>query len=116
MPILQTVYIMAFTPEKIDDNSLIGMCQAATNLLSTKDRNFAQRMDMLNKETRMTFSNQSFIATMHTPQTMMSTLGGWLQNQNTSFAPRPGDNFFPHAMRDASGRENYVLFYFDFVN
>jgi hypothetical protein len=114
MAVLQTVYLMAFTPEKLDDNSLVGMCKAATNMLSAKDRTFAQRMALLNENTRITFSNQLHLPTMHSPQTMQSTLAGWLGNENATFAPRIGDNFFPHGMRDSQGRENYVLVYFDF--
>ena len=114
MTTLQTLYMMAFTPEKMDDESLLNMCKAASNMLSAKDRTFAQRMSLLSENTRMTFSNQLFLATMHTPQTMQSTLAGWLTNEKTPFNPRIGDNFFPHGMRDSQGRPNYVLFYFDF--
>lgn len=114
MTTLQTVYMMAFTPEKMDDNTLIGMCKAASGMLSAKDKTFAQRMSLLDQSTRMTFSNQLFLATLHTPQTMQSTMAGWLNNENTTFVPRIGDNFFPHGMRDTKGRDNYVLFYFDF--
>lgn len=113
MPALQTVYIMAFTPEKMENNALVGMCQAAANMLSAKNQAFAQRMSLLNEQSRMTFSNQLHIPTMHSPQVMQSTLAGWLKNENTPFDPRIGDNFFPHGMRDPQGRENYVLFYFD---
>lgn len=114
MATLQTVYMMAFTPEKMDSNSLVGMCKAAANMVSVKDQTFAQRMGLLNNTTRITFSNQLFIATMHTPQTMQSTLAGWLSNDGTAFDPKPGDNFFAHGMRDPQGAANYVLFYFDF--
>jgi hypothetical protein len=105
--------MLAFTPEKMDDTSLIGLCRAATGMLSGKDVNFAQRMNLLDEKTRMNFSNQVFAPTMHTPQIMQSTLAGWLKNQNIPFEPRLGDTFFPHGMRDAKGRENYVLIYFD---
>lgn len=105
---------MAFTPEKMDSNTLVGMCKAAANMVSAKDQTFAQRMSLLNSTTRVTFSNQMFVATMHTPQIMQSTLAGWLSNENTPFDPKPNDNFFFHGMRDQRGAENYVLFYFDF--
>lgn len=111
---LQTVYMMAFTPEKMDKNALMGMCQAASQMLSSKNEVFAECMRKISETTRMTFSNQLHLPTMHTPQVMQTTLAGWLQDENRSFAPRLGDNFFPHGMRDTKGRENYILFYFDF--
>lgn len=114
MATLQTVYIMAFTPEKMDKDALMGMCHAASQMLSSKSRAFAECMNMLGDSTRMTFSNQLHSSTMHTPQVMQSALAGWLQNEAATFDPRIGDNFFPHGMRDPKGRENYILFYFDF--
>jgi hypothetical protein len=51
---------------------------------------------------------------MHTQQVMQSTLAGWLQNENVTSDFRIGDNFFPYGIRDPQGRENYILFYFDF--
>jgi hypothetical protein len=114
MATLQTLYMMTFTPEKMDKDALMGMCQAATQMLSAKNQAFARRMNMLDDSTRMIFSSQLFALTMHTPQTMQTTLAGWLSRETDSFAPRLGDNFFPHGMRDSKGRENYILFYFDF--
>jgi len=114
MAALQTVYIMAFTPEKMDKDALMGMCQAASQMLSSKNRAFAECMSMLSDTTRMTFSNQLHVPTIHTPQVMQTTFAGWLQNENRSFAPRIGGNFFPHGMRDTKGRENYILVFFDF--
>lgn len=116
MPALQTVYIMAFTPEKMDNNTLISVCRMAADMLSAKDKNFAQKMGMIGKTTRMTFSNQLYLSTMHTPQNMQTTLGGWVKNENMPFAPVLGDTFFPHGMRDPKGRENFFLFYFHITN
>jgi hypothetical protein len=105
---------MAFTPEKMENDALMGMCQAATQMLSSRSPAFAHGMGMLGETTRMTFSNQLYVPTMHTPQVMQSSLAGRLQNEKTKFDPRLGENFFPHGMRDSRGRENYILFYFDF--
>jgi hypothetical protein len=114
MSSLQTLYMMAFTPAKMDNNSLMGMCRAAANMLSAKDQAFAQRMGLLNNETRITFSNQLYSPIMHSPQVMQSTLGGWLKNENTPFDPKLGDNFFFMGLKDPAGADNFVLFYFDF--
>ena len=112
MPALKTVYIMAFTPRKMDDKSLIGMCRTAGDMLSAKDKVFASRMALVEKTTPMHFSNQIFIPTMHDPQRMTATMGGWMKNQKVSFIPMAGDTFFPHGMRDSEGEEHFVLFYF----
>lgn len=114
MATIQTIYMMAFTPEKMESNTLMAVCQMAADRLASKDKMFAQRMNMTSKETRMTFSNQLYLVTMHTPQVMQSTLAGWLQNENVTSDFRIGDNFFPYGIRDPQGRENYILFYFDF--
>lgn len=47
MATLQTVYMMAFTPEKMDKDELMGMCQAASYMLSSKNQAFAACMSML---------------------------------------------------------------------
>ncbi len=114
MTTLQTIYIMTFTAEKMAKDALFGMFDAASEMLSAKNRAFARCMNMRENDTLMTFSNLLYAPNMHTPQTMQSTLAGWLQNDNTTFDPRLGENFFPHGMRDSRGRENYILFYFDF--
>lgn len=114
MTTLQTVFMMTFTPEKLEKDALMGMCQAASQMLSATNRMFARCMNMLTDSTRMTFSSQIYIPTMHSSQTMQTTLAGWLTNEKAPFEPRLGDNFSPHGMRDSRGRENYILFYFDF--
>lgn len=114
MTVLKTVYMMAFTPEKMDTNMLMAVCQMAADRLAAKDSTFAQRMGTADKDTRWTFSNQLFAENMHTPQTMQMTLQGWLKNENKPSELRFGDNFFPHGIRDPKGRENYFLFYLDF--
>ena len=114
MATLQTVYIMTFTPEKMAKEALFGMFDAASEMLSAKNQAFARCMNMRKQDTLMTFSNQLYAPNMHTPQTMQTTLKGWLTKENVSFDPRLGENFFPHGMRDSKGQENYILFYFDF--
>jgi hypothetical protein len=113
MPALQSVYMMAFTPEKVETNILMSLCQMAADRLAAKDKTFAQRMSMLTQDTRLTCSNQLFAINMHTPENMQLTLKDWLKNENQPSELRFGDNFFPYGMRDPKGRENYFLFYFD---
>jgi hypothetical protein len=112
MPTLQTIYMMAFTPAKMDDRMLMDVCRMAADRLSAKDTAFAQRMSLMSKTTRITFSNQLYLSTMHTPQVMQNTLGGWLKNEKVSFNPVLGDTFFAHGMKDPKGMDNYFLFYF----
>lgn len=113
MNILQAVYIMAFTPDKMENNELISMCRAASNQLGTKDNVFAGRMALVGETTKISFSNQMYISTMHTPQVMQSTFGGWMKNEGVQFNPILGNTFFVHGMKNRQGRENFVLFYFD---
>ncbi len=114
MTTLQSVYIMTFTPEKMEKDALFGMFDAASQMLSARNQAFARCMNMRKNDTMMTFSSQLFAPNMHTSQTMQSTLAGWLNNGKVSSDPRLDENFFPHGMRDSKGRENYILFYFDF--
>lgn len=113
MPTLQAVYMMAFTPEKMDNGMLMAVCQMAADRLAAKSPAFAQRMNLLSKDTRMNMSNQLYAENMHTPQNMQLTLEGWLHNNQVVTDMRFGDNFFPHGMRDPKGRENFFLYYFD---
>ena len=112
MPTLQTFYIMAFTPEKMENNMLMGVCKMASDRLAAKDKAFAQRTALIGKTTRITFSNQLHSPMMHTPQNMQATLGGWLKNENVPFNPVLGETFFVFGMKDPQGRENFFLFYF----
>lgn len=112
MAVLKTVYVMAFTPAKMEGNALIGMCKAAGDMLAAKDPVFARHMAQVGKSTPMKFSNQLFVSTMHTPQSMTATFGGWLKNEKVPFTPAVGQTFFPHGMRDAKGAEHFILFYF----
>ena len=113
MTMLKTVYIMAFAPSKLQDSSLVEMCRASSAMLSAKDENFNRKMGLMDRSTRMTFSNQLYSPIMHTPQVMMSTLGGWLKNENAPFDPKTGENFFVHGLKDANGAENFVMYYFE---
>ncbi len=112
MGTIQAVYIMGFTPEKLDSNTLVQMVQAADRMLQGQNPAFKQLMQKADKDkAKINISNQQFIPTMHNPQTMQATLGGWLSNDKLPFKPVMNENFFVKGMRDPQGRENYVLFY-----
>ena len=112
---IKAVYVMAFTPEKLDSNTLMGVSKIAGDMLKGKDANFKQLEEQFTRaNTPVHISNLQYSALMHTPQTMQTTLAGWLKGQyQVQFHSKLGINFFPHGMKDPQGRENYVLFYFD---
>lgn len=108
-----TVYIMAFTPQKLDNKALSEMVGAARNMLEGKDPAFKKTMSQaIADKAGIKASNQLFVPLMHTPQTMRTTLEGWLTNEKLIPRMAVGETFFPHGMRDGQGRENFVLFYF----
>jgi hypothetical protein len=113
---IKAVYVMAFTPSKLEGPALMGVGKIAGDMLKGKNANFRLLEEQLtNSKTPMHFANLEYNAIMHTPQTMQTTLGGWLKNQyQIAFRPVIGKNFFPHGMKDPQGRDNFVLFYFDF--
>jgi hypothetical protein len=108
------VYIMAFTSEQMAASVLQGLARLAQQQLSAKDPVFQQRFaDALAIKGRIEISQQLFSPMMHTPQTMQTTLMGWLKEQyDAVFVPTVGENFFPHGMRDPQGKPDFVLFYF----
>lgn len=113
MSSLKAVYVMGFTPEKMENDAFVQMCRMAGDFLEKKDAAFRARMDQINTQKVMLhFSNQVFIPLMHNPHTMQTTLGGWMKNEGIPFAPVLGENFFVNGIRDPQGREHYVLFYF----
>ena len=116
-PQIKAVYVMAFTPEKLEGPALMGTSKIAGDMLKGKDANFKLLDEQLTgAKTPMHFTNLQYNSIMHTPQTMQTSLGGWIKNQyQVTFRPVIGKNFFPHGMKDPQGRENFVLFYFDFV-
>jgi len=108
-----TVYIMAFTPQKLDHNLLSEMVGAARTLLEGKDPAFKKAVNQsIADHAGIKVSNQILIPFMHTPQIMRTTLEGWLRNENLIPSLAPGETFFPHGLRDEQGRENFILFYF----
>lgn len=112
---INTLYILAFTPEKKDANTLTAVTHLAIDQLEAKDPVFKQRMEeCAESNVRFEIANTQYIATMHTPTNMRTSMMGWLKKQyNVTFNPTAGNDFFLHGMRDPQGKENFILFYFD---
>jgi hypothetical protein len=106
---------MAFTPEPLAPDELKQVVQVADRMLRAKDVAFKHLTEAgMAPQTRIEIASLQHIPLMHTPQTMQTTLAGWLKKQYAVvYAPALGKNFFPHGMRDPRGKETYVLFYFD---
>ena len=108
------VYIMAFMSKQVPPPMLQQVCRLAQQQLSAKDSIFQQRFsDALASKGKIEVSQQPYASMMSTPQTMQTTMMGWLKGQyNAEFTPVTGENFFPHGIQDPEGRSNFVLFYF----
>jgi len=107
---------MTITADKMEAAQLKPIIYMADAGLRNKNAAFAAMMEKLQgTATPIEITNIQYAGSlMHTPQTMQSTLAGWLQKQyGVTYLPVVGQNFFPHGMRDPRGRENYFLFYFD---
>jgi hypothetical protein len=113
-PKIKGVYVLTFTAETMDDDALNPVLNIAATMLHEKHTSFANLWDAANEETLMKSGNYLYNADMHNPQTMQVAMDTWLIGQHdVKFEPEFGENFFPHAMRDPQGRENYFLYYFD---
>jgi len=113
---IKTMFVMAFTTEKMPVETLQSVVQIAQGMLQKKNPAFAKLLsEQMKPETKIEVANLKYAGSiMHTPQTMQTSLGGWIKNQyQVSFTPFVNKNFFPHGMRDPQGKENFFLFYFD---
>lgn len=110
---MKGVYVLAFTAEKMTDETLNPVLEIAINALQEKHEAFAKLWGAVEEETSKRSGNYLYNAEMHNPQTMQIAMDTWLIGQHdVKFKPEFGENFFPHAMRDPQGRENYFLYYF----
>ncbi|MEW5956554.1 MAG: hypothetical protein AB1801_02440 [Chloroflexota bacterium] len=111
---VKALYMMAFTPEKLNPKTVQGVTFLAADMLKAKDPTFKQLMAGLAPKTPIEIASLQFVASFYTPQTMQTSMKSWVEKQyNVAFDPIAGSNFFLQGMRDPQGRENYVLFYFD---
>ena len=109
------LYIMAFTWEERGSPKLMEAVYVADMMLRGKDAAFKALMEgAMAPQTRVEVSSVRFEPDRHTPWSMQVTMAGWLkQRYGVTFAPRVGQNFFPHGMKDPQGRPTYILYYFD---
>jgi hypothetical protein len=114
-PNIKGLYIMVFTPEEWGAEKVKETTNVANGMLRAKDPTFKQLMEVqMTPNTRMNITSMQYSPFMHTPQTMQTTLMGWLKKEHSvEFNPTVGKNFFPHGMKDPKGKETFILFYFD---
>ena len=111
---IKGLFILAFTPEEMSGESLQAVIPIADKMLKEKNAAFAALHDAMQDDTPLYTSNRLYNPTIHNPHTMQVTFDTWLAGQHEAkFEPRFDENFFPHAMNDPQGRENYFLYYFD---
>ena len=113
---VKAVYVMAITAEKMPADALMSAVKAAQAMLTQKNPTFAKLFgEQMQPQSKIEVANIKYAGSlMHTPQTMQTTLIGWVKNQyNVDVKLVVNKNFFPHGMFDAQKRENFFLFYFD---
>ena len=109
------LYVMVFAPEKQEAEKLKEITEVADRMLREKDLNFKQLIEQqMASNTKMNITGVQYAPLMHTPQSMQTTLMGWLKKaHNVEFKPLLGKTFFPHGMKQPDGNETFIFFYFD---
>jgi hypothetical protein len=112
---IKALYVMAFTPEKMDQDPLRALTQEAVNHLKGKNPAFKQRFEGKPPQAQLQIGNIQFLPFTHTPKNMQALMSEWLMQQhNVTFKPKEDESYFFHGMRNPQGRQNIFLFYFDF--
>ncbi len=113
-PKIKGLYVLTFTAETISKDALAPVLEIAEKMLQEKNAEFAKLRAAMQEDTPKESGNYLYNAEMHNPQTMQIAFDTWLIGQHdVKFEPEFGETFFPHAMLDPQGRENYFLYYFD---
>jgi hypothetical protein len=111
---LKALYVLAFTPRKMDRNELLPVVFMAVDRLKGKNPTFKQRMEEMAPRAPIEINNTEFIPATHTPTNMQTLMSEWVKRQyNVNFNPTPESNFFLHGMRSPEGKQHIFLFYFD---
>jgi hypothetical protein len=111
---IKGLYILTFTAEEISTEALKSVIPIADKMLKEKNPAFAALHQSIQEDTPLHTSNRVYDSSLHNPHTMQVSFDTWLMGQHKAkFEPSFDENFFPHAMRDPQGRENYFLYYFD---
>ena len=111
----KALYVLVLTPEQLDRFALMRMTHLAGEKLKTQNLIFKTRVEEeMSPKTRTEIENMQYGADMHTPTSMQTLMSDWLKKQhNVSFHPNLENNFFVYSMKDAQGRETFLLYYFD---
>ena len=113
-PKIKAVYVLTFTAEAMNNDALAPVLKIAEIMLQEKNTGFSKLWEGVQEDPPKKSGNYLYNAEMHNPQTMQVAFDTWLIGQHdVKFEPEFGETFFPHAMRDPQGRENFFLFYFD---
>lgn len=111
---IKGLYILSFTAEEMSVEALEAVIPIADKMLKEKNPGFANLHGFMQEDTPVEISNRLYDASLHNPHTMQVTFDTWLiGTQDMTFEPAFNENFFPHAMQDPQGKENYFLYYFD---
>lgn len=110
-----SLYVLAFTASDMDQDMLLDSYQLVCQRLEEKDPIFKKHLDAwIESKSQLMLARVQYAANMHTPETMQTSLEGWLKGQyNIVATPVAGRNFFMHGVRDDQGKEKVFLFYFD---
>jgi hypothetical protein len=112
---IKALYVMAFTPEKMNQDSVQALTQEALDQLKRKNLAFKQRFEGKLPQVHLELTSTELIPATHTPKNMQTLMSEWLRQQfNLTFKPKEDENFFFHGMRNPQGRQNIFLFYFHF--
>lgn len=112
-PDIKALYVVAFTPEELDQDRLVPLVFFASDRLKAINPTFRRRMEQMASKTPMKMVSIKHFPRVHTPKSMQTSMNAVLKKQNVAFNPIPDDNFFVHGMTDPQGKENYFLFYAD---
>lgn len=109
------LYVLVFTPETMDSDSLQALTREAANRLKTKNVAFKQRFEGKPSDARFEIHNIQFAPATHTPKIMDRLMSEWLATQHhVTFKPKADENYFFHGARSPQGKQVILLFYFDF--
>ncbi|MBT3338571.1 MAG: hypothetical protein HN855_06150 [Anaerolineae bacterium] len=111
---IKGLYILTFTAEEMPPETLEAVIPIAEKMLKEKNPAFVDLHKFMQEDTPLEIANRLHNASIHNPHTMQVTLDTWLiGTHDVAFRPAFNKNFFPHAMQDPQGRENFFLYYFD---
>lgn len=114
LPPIKAMYVLAFTQPKLDNANLQAAVKSAENLLKEKQPDFKRILEtQMAPQSMVHIANVEYVPLMHSNDSMVTSLQGWLKNQfDEVFYPVQNINFFTQSLRDGQGKDHMVLFYF----